>query len=368
MQVRAHDVQLREARFSDHAAIAALESAQGLKPKPVDEWRALWADNPAFKEMDSWPIGWVLETADGKIVGCLCNLPLPYVFRKQKLLIATGRGWAVDEQYRNYALLLMDEYFKQSRVNLFLNTTVNAQAAEAFGVFGSSRVPVGDWSRAAFFVTRYRAFAESALRIKRIALPRLLSYPTALGLYIKEQLTARRLPRKDVPVQFSRQFDEHFDAFWAALSERSDALLAVRSHAVLNWHFSASLSKNELWVITVSQNGALQAYGIFQQRDEPQFGLKRMRLVDFQALHSKADFCAAILRRALEEAKRQGIHALEHVGCDLENTRVFDDFAPYRRNLPGWSTFYLTEDTELAQSLGDPRAWSPSSYDGDSSV
>ncbi|MDQ6699157.1 MAG: hypothetical protein M3Z36_03110 [Acidobacteriota bacterium] len=363
------EVRLREAGFADHAAISALEAAQGLKPKAFAEWCALWKDNPCYRELGpGWPIGWVLETKDGEIVGSLCNLPLPYLYRGRKLLVATGRGWAVEEKYRGYALLLMDEYLNQSRVDLFLNTTVNGSAAGAFSVFGSERIPVGDWSRAAFFITRYRAFAESALRIRQSSKPRLLSYPVGLALYVTARFTRRRIPKSVIPVESFRHFDERFDAFWAALSRESQTLLAVRDRAVLQWHFSASLARNELWALTISQGRAIQAYGIFQRRDEPQFGLKRIRMVDFQALHSRAEFSAAILRRALEQCRAEDIHALENVGCGLENTRVFDRFAPYRRKLSGWSSFYLSRRPELAESLRDPAAWAPSSYDGDSSV
>lgn len=363
------NVRLREASFADHAAIAELETAQGLKPKTFAEWCALWKANPCYQELSpNWPIGWVLEKSGGQIVGSLGNLPLPYVYRGQNLLVAAGRGWAVDEQYRGYALLLMDEYLNQPRVDLFLNTTVNARAARAFAVFGSVRIPVGDWCRAAFFVTRYRAFAESALRIGQFWQPLLLSYPVGFALYVQACFTTKRIPCTQIPVEFSSHFDERFDAFWEALSLDRGTLLAVRNRAVLEWHFSASLARNELWVLTVSQNRTIQACGIFQRRDEPQFGLKRMRLVDFQALHSHADFSAAILRQALDQCRAQGIHALESVGCDLENTRVFERFAPFRRKLSAWSSFYLARSPELGESLRNPTAWAPSSYDGDSSL
>src|SRR5580698_8290148 len=85
-------VRLRQARFEDHAEIAALEQSQGLKAKPFEEWRRLWTCNPSYKEFGpDWPIGWVLE-AKGRIVGTLSNLPLSYVFQGSKLLVATGRG------------------------------------------------------------------------------------------------------------------------------------------------------------------------------------------------------------------------------------------------------------------------------------
>jgi hypothetical protein len=366
--VSSHGVELRDARFQDYKAIAALERSQGLTSKPFDEWRRIWAGNPCYEELGPrWPIGWVLEIGD-RIVGCLSNIPLSYTFRGRKLLVAAGRGWAVEDEYRSYALLLMDEYFNQQNVDLFLNTTVNAQAAEAFSTFGSIRAPVGDWETAAFAITAYRGFAESALRIKRLPLPALLSYPAGLGLWVKDRVTAKRLPQTDIEVRLARDFDQRFAAFWEILSQRSENLLAVRSRETLKWHFGAALDKDNIWVVTASRNGNIDAYAVFQRRDEPEYGLKRMRMVDFQACEWHDHYCAALLERAYDECRAQRIHVLEHVGCGLERTRIFDRFAPYRRKLPGWSFFYLTRDEELAEELAEPEAWAPSSYDGDSSL
>jgi len=366
--VSTHGIELREARFQDYKAIAALEASQGLVSKPVDEWRRLWAGNPCYEEIGPrWPIGWVLEKGE-QIVGCLTNIPLTYSFRGRKLLVAAGRGWTVEDKYRGYALMLMNEYFSQENIDLFLTNTVNGKAAEAFSTFGSLRVPVGDWGMAAFVVTEPRGFAESALRIKGVPLAPLLSYPAGLLLSLKDRFSANAIPQSDIDVAFAREFDPRFDSFWEILSQRSDALVAVRTRAALKWHFSASSDKDRLWVLTSARNGNIDAYAVFQRRDEPQYGLKRMRMVDFQACDWPDQYCAAMMRRAYEECRAQGIHVLEQVGCELGKTRIFDRCAPYRRKLPSWSFFYLTKNEELAQQLAQPEAWAPSSYDADASL
>jgi hypothetical protein len=366
--VSSHGVELREARFQDYKAIAALEGSQSLTSKPFDEWRRMWAGNPCYEELGPrWPIGWVLETGD-RIVGCLSNIPLSYTFRGRKLLVAAGRGWAAEDAYRSYALMLMDEYFNQQNVDLFLNTTVNGKAAEAFGTFGSLPVPVGDWGMAAFAITEHRGFAESALRIKAIPMSRLLSYPAGLALSLKDRIISKPLPQTDIDVRLAREFDSRFTAFWEILSQRSDNLLSVRSRETLKWHFGAALDRDNVWVVTAARNGNIDAYAVFQRRDEPEYGLRRMRMVDFQACEWHDHYCAALVARAYEECRAQRIHVLEHVGCGLERTRIFDGFAPYRRKLPGWCFFYLTRDAELAKYLAEPEAWAPSSYDGDSSL
>jgi hypothetical protein len=363
-----HRLKFREACFEDYEGIAALEHSQGLTSKPFDEWRRLWAGNPCYKEMGKrWPIGWVLVDGD-HIAGCLSNIPLPYVFQGRKLLVAAGRGWAVEDQYRSYSPLLMDEYFNQENVDVFLNNTVNGKAAKAFDTFGSSRVPRGDWDCAAFLVTRYRGFAESALRIKEIPQARALSYPAGLVLSLKDLMSSKPIPESDIAVNFTSDFDPRFDAFWEQNCDRSDALLAVRSSDVLRWRFGAGIASDGIWVLTASTNAKLAAYAIFQRRDEPQYSLKRMRMIDFQALDNHDEYCAALMRRAYEQCRAQGIHVLEQVGCNLTNTRVFEQSAPYRRKLPSWSFFYLARNPELAGRLSQRDAWAPSSYDGDASL
>src|SRR5436190_1382037 len=65
----------REAVFADHAQIAHLESRYGLTPKSYEAWSHLWLANPLYRTFrQDWPIGWVLEDDDGRIVGSMGNI------------------------------------------------------------------------------------------------------------------------------------------------------------------------------------------------------------------------------------------------------------------------------------------------------
>src|SRR5258708_529233 len=66
---------LRLALFDDYDQISALEAANGLAIKSREEWLHLWRENPAYLQLPGWPIGWVLEDEDGRIVGVLENVP-----------------------------------------------------------------------------------------------------------------------------------------------------------------------------------------------------------------------------------------------------------------------------------------------------
>src|ERR1700704_5171374 len=93
---------LRLALLDDYDQITALEAANGLSIKSREEWLHLWRENPAYRQGPDWPIGWVLEGGDGRIVGALENVPCLYRFDGRTYVGAFGRGWAVDIRYRAF--------------------------------------------------------------------------------------------------------------------------------------------------------------------------------------------------------------------------------------------------------------------------
>src|SRR5438445_13428882 len=176
----------RPASLEDYPKIVALQSKYGLETKSYNEWTHLWLNNPAYQGYkDRLPIGWVLEAEDKVIVGYLGNIPLYYEFGGQRLLASVAHAWVVDAHHRSYSLLLLEQYFSQTVVDLFLNATVGSAAAEAFSVFRSVPVPAGAWDRSAFWITNYRGFSANWLTVKGFTgnKLKLLSYPLSIGLF-----------------------------------------------------------------------------------------------------------------------------------------------------------------------------------------
>ena len=361
---------LRPASLDDYEAIARLESANAVFSLSPDDWRNLWLKNPLWPRVGKdWPIGWILEDAAGRMVGSLVNFPSLYHFRGRELICANGRGWVVAPEYRGFALWLMEEYFNQPRADLFINTTVGANAAPALGTL-SDRVPVGDLQAVAYWVTAYRGFAKKALPKLHLPLAGLLAYPAAAALRLKEALLVKSLPPApaSVVVDTTGGFDSRFDAFWTQLVRQNpDKLLGTRDSPALAWHFAAPLRRQRVWILTASRGGLLRAYGILKRQDIND-GLRRMQLVDFQTLDPPDDLLTALLQAALRKCAAADIYVLEHLGCGLPKTRIFDQFAPYRRKLPCWPFYYRAADPALHAELAQPEVWDPSTFDGDASI
>src|SRR5579863_8863969 len=136
-------VRFREFGFGDYERIATLSSQYGLGTETREEWAHLWANNPVSRAVPDWPMGWVFENQNSEIVGHLASVPLLYELGEQRLIACASRALVVEPQYRSYSFQLLNQFFRQKEVDLFLATTVNASAVKLFEVFRALRVPVG---------------------------------------------------------------------------------------------------------------------------------------------------------------------------------------------------------------------------------
>ena len=361
---------IREASFADYQQISALESRYGLGPRSYEEWSHLWLNNPIYPELQpGWPIGWVLEDANKQIVASVSNIPLCYEFQGRRILAATGRAQVAEPEYRSASLLLLDRLINQRSVDLYLNNTMTAEAAASFSVFECPRVPVGVWDKSAFWITHYQGFFESLMTRKAYPLARLLSFPLAAVASFKDKIAAPALRDDEAEVTFCPGFDDRFDEFWAGFRSRNThLLLAVRTREVLEWHFRYALRNNRLWLAAVVDGPRLAAYAIFDRKDNPQIGLKRVRLVDFQSLDGSTALLSPLLSWAVRKCRDEGIHTLENTGRWLEEKDFIARVAPYRRKLSTWTYFYRACNPALTESLSDRRAWAPSLFDGNASL
>lgn len=361
---------IREASFEDYDQITALQVKYGRPVKSYEEWTHLWINNPAYSQVRSaLPIGWVLEREDNQIVGYLGNIPLFYELSGKRLLASVAHAWVVDAQYRPYSLMLLELYFSQRAVELFLNASVGRAAFDAFAVFQSLPVPQGDWDRSVFWVTNYRGFLAGWLAMKAIPFAKALSYALAVAPAVSRVFARRMHSYEGTTLQLCRTIDGRFDVFWDALRKNNpNVLLGVRSREALEWHFRYALRNDEAWIVTAEEGASITAYSIFLRSDNPKFTLKRMRLVDYQALDGNTAFLLPMLSWALEKCRHEGIDMLESIGFRGDKNKLITRVAPYKRKLPCWLYYYKTRDKSLGEKLSDLDVWDPSQFDGDASL
>ena len=384
---------LREARLEDYEQIAALESRFGLTAKPYNEWVHLWQGNPVYRELKTdWPIGWVFEDQDGKIVGSVGNIPLLYELDGRRILVASSRSWVADVEHRSVSLLLLDNLIRQRQVDLFLSNTVGDKAVAAITAYGCSPISVGIWDEVAYWITNYRGFFESIVAMKnyrltrpfafpswegswtrlkalRARLSKPLSYPLSAAAFLKDRLAKTSVREGEVEVKPCTDFDDRFDSFWEDVKRNNrHVLLAVRTREVLEWHFKYALLGNRLWIVTAVDGPRLVAYAIFEKSVNPRSGFKQVNLVDYLSLEDGTSMLEPLLAWTLRRCRSEGVHVLEHTGRWMEKGEFIETAAPYRRKLGTWSYFYHTNNPELRVLLNSRQVWTPSLFDGDATL
>lgn len=337
---------LRAATLHDYDAIRRLGLAHELDVPEYGDWSGLWRDNPVRTRLGrDYPIGWVLETERGDVVGCMGTVHSPYAFRGQDLIAAVARAWFVYPPYRPMALELMDAYLNQPGVDLAINNAVSAPAHDAFAQF-CTPIPLGQWDSISYWTTQEGSRA--------------------------------RVPRSGISfaVEAVDRFDSQFDTFWKELRrQNSEVLLAQRSAEILAWHFGNPMRKGRLWTFAASRNGRLRAYCTLTRQDhafrlpalphDDAQAITSMRLVDYQSLEPDVDFLPELLRAALERCRREHLHVLEMLGRGVPKMRVVDEYAPHCKKLENWKFYYRAADAALDAELRRPEFWDPSGYDGD---
>jgi len=198
-----------------------------------------------------------------------------------------------------------------------------------------------------------------------------LNYPvsTALFCWDKFRDSTPRATGSTSEIRLCSEFNGRFDDFWEELKfQKNNALLAVRTRDTPEWHFRNSLSRRSIWILTASKGSRLVAYAIFDRPDNLALGLKRVRLVDFQALNGSEKELGAVLGFLLRKGLEEGIHVLETAGCWLDRPGFPRISAPHKRTLSSWMYYYRAIDKSLSQALADADAWTPSFFDGDASL
>jgi hypothetical protein len=362
---------IRQAEFEDYPQIAALEAKYGLEVKGYEEWKHLWSDNPVCTEFpERFPIGWILEGQNQAIVGSLGNIPLFYELDGRRLVASVAHAWVAEERYRSYSLMLLEQYFSQKCVDIFLNATVGPLASESFAIFRSLPVPAGAWDRSAFWITDYRRFLEHYLRMKAVRFVQPLSYLLAVAPAIGD-LFKHTGSRQHRAIELEQCFDidDRFDRFWDALRNvNSHKLMGLRTREALEWHYKYALKQNKAWIVAARKGLELTAYAIFRRHDNSKFGLRRMRMVDFQTLDGDMTILVSMLSWAVKKCRDNNIDMMECIGFTADKEIAISRAAPYARRLPSWLYFYKVTDKSLAMTLSDPNAWDPSQYDGDASL
>ena len=369
-------VRIRELGLDDYAAVAALNTRNGLRAAPESDWRRLWVDNPSANEFREVPCGWVMEDSCSRVVGAACNVPVMYDMAGRSVRTSTGMAWAVDEAHRNASLLLLEAFFSQNHVDLLLNTTANPVAGKAWQAFRAQKLPQCNYDRNFIWITQYLAFARTIALRMRLRGIRLLQIPLAGCLVVQDFWRSLhsiwdRSRQLDHAVQRLDIFDCRFDAFWETLKATGDGRLrATRDSRSLEWHFRPALQREEVFILACPGDSptAIDGYLIARRNDRDDIRLRRYQIADLQVRPGRDELIPALVAKALHVAKQERADVVELTGFEMARYPLSEALPHRTRQLPTWPYFFKSLDPYLASLLQNPDAWDASPFDGDATL
>lgn len=367
-------MKIREISLNDYEQIRLLLIRNGLCLPNKYLWESLWKENPEIrnnKTRKKWPVGWVLENDNGRIVGNIWNILMIYKFKGKKLIAAISSSWTVDKSYRAYSIPLHEKFFKQKDVDTFIATTANYTAGRVLELaFKAKKIPFNSYNEVMFWITNYHDFVKSFMIKKDIPL-KILSCPISLGLKVIDNIRNNRqiVRNKTIKIREYHCFDQRFDAFWKKLKNKNrQILLCIRNSGWLEWHYKNYINTDKLSIFCVEKNREITAYGILRRADNPRINLTRMKLVDLQTIDNDKIAIEEIIKSCIEKCKREKISIFEIIGFNSKKRNIVEKYNPLKRELQSWPFFYKANNKDLDLELENSEVWDICEYDGDASL
>ena len=365
---------VREAQFSDFTAVTELKRRWGLVPDSLENWERLWRCNPALGRMKSGlPIGWVLE-AQGRVVGYLGNISLPYRYGDRTLIAVAASGFVVEPAYRAVSLSLIAAYYRQKSVDLYLSSTAIEAVGKIARAFKSDPLPQEDYETVLFWVLRPYPFARAVAKKLNLR-PSLAHLGAVLGSLVigTDKIVQRRWPRRSstalaVTEISVSEIGDDFQALWTEKLSEGPRLLADRSPAALRWHFEIPGDQGTTRVLCCHKSGMLSGYAVIRSDSNQSDGLRRSLIADLLVKQDDPQVVSALLIAAYHHAKRAGSHTLEVLGFPQSIRQVCFQWDPYLRKYPSCPFYYKAADATLHKALSDSSAWYASPFDGDATL
>jgi hypothetical protein len=353
---------IRPAVFADAEAIMQLHERNGMGRLDTAEWRSCWDSYPFAQDFTDIPIGWVLETDIGGVVGSIGNVHMLYEMRGRRYKAAIATAWAVDAAHRGKALQLIITFFKQKGVDLYLNGSASPTASRLLTGLRIQRIPIPNYDIPCFWAAGPLSFAKAVLQRKGAPGASILAYPAGILLLVGDILRRSGRGTMSCTVRRLETFDDRFDFLWQRIRANSTRLRAVRTRAVLHWKFRSELNAGRAAILTAESGGELAGYIVLVRRQGSDLGMELYDVSDLQAAREDPVTFNDLLLGALQLARDEGVGAVKLMTGTPAKRAPSEALHPYTYRLPFWQLYYKAS-AELNSALCSADAWDFSLFD-----
>ena len=358
-------MKLRTATYSDYNQIKELHNKNDIKILEEYEWVNFWKKNPLIKQNDeSYPIGWVL-IEQGKIVGYLGNIVKEFLYKKKIIIVACSHAWIVETKYKLESLTLINIYFAQKNIDVFITTTPNKTAEKLFLRYGAKKIPIKNYNENLFQILNVDKFMESFLRYKKIPTNKFFRFIIVsffkIIFFNKLNFWKKYIQKNELKIH--KYCDSSFGFFWEKYKSKNTKFVLSKSLSWLDWHTNYL---KDVFFISISENNQIKGYALCCKRNNDKYDLRRISILDIITIEDKKEIYLSLIKECIKESQKRGYHIIDMIGTNDTKKKMFSNFKTFKRKTSNFLFYYYSNDPELLNILVNDKVWDPSLLDGDS--
>lgn len=358
------EIKLRKVNYSDYNQIKKLHLRNEIKIFDELEWNNFWKKNPIINNNDyKFPIGWVLEK-DSNIIGYLGNIIKEYYLKEKKLFVACSHAWVVDQKYRLNSFTLLNVFFSQKNIDLFITSSPNKISEKVFIKYGAKKLLTKNYDDNFFLILNVDNFLYSYLKylnktpskILKIFLSKLFQalFFGKINYWKKYNFNEK--------INFLSSFNKSFENFWLEVKKNNKKLILSKSPSWYNWHIK---SFKNFWITTLYQDNIIKGYAVCCERNNENYHLKRISIIDVVVRENDKKSYLSLLSSSIKKSKELGYHTIDMIGTSEIKRKMFSAFKTFKRKNSNFAFYYYSNNINLMDTLSDENIWDTTLFDGD---
>ena len=356
---------IRKANLNDYEKIKSLHIRNRLKILDKNKWISLWKDNPLINNSkENFPIGWVLEQ-NSQVVGFIGNIVKEYYLRNKRVLVACSHAWVVDEKFRLDSIRLMNIFFLQDYIDIFITTTPNKTTEKFFLRYGAKKIPIKSFNENHFLILNVKKFLDVFFLYKNFKIYKpilnIISFLFKITFYKKIYHWEKFEQKKKIQLKYD--FSDEFENFWSEIKNKNNNFLMSKSNNWLNWHIKF-LKKP--WIVYIKDNNKILGFALCCERNNNELNLKRISIIDIVSKNGNNEIYLSLLQGTIKKSFDLGYEIIEMTGTSYEKKLFFSKFKTFKRKVSNYLFYYYSRDLKLVEDLKNENLWDTSLLDGDS--
>lgn len=355
---------IREVEFSDYSQIKKLHKKYNLKILNGGDWINFWQNNPLSKnEKNKYAIGWVL-IKNQIIVGYLGNIVENYMFKNRILKVACSTSWLVEKKFKLESFGLINCFFKQKNIDVFITTTPNEVSKKIFARYGAKKIPLKYFNQNSFIVLNIKNFIKSYLTYKKFKFSRVFSpiIFVIFSLFLKKKINFWKKFKLDDKFVLHFQLEQIHQDFLKGYKLKNTKFIQSKSIDVLNWKLNY-LTKP--LIISYYDDKKIKGFAICCEKNNDKYLLKRLTILDLIVIDDDEKIYFSLINKCIKESYERGYSVIDMLGTNENKMQMFSKFKTFKRNIDNFTLYYYAPNKELSSFLDDNNLWDTSMLDGD---